>query len=305
MIHGIALLALFLAPVQESRLDPAELFAYDRSLPLESTDEVEEQTEGYTRFRITYRSAHGLRVTASLAHPKPETDELIPVLLLVHGLGGSRKDFREYEKVFVGAGYALFAIDAPGHGERRSEGEAPEFFGRHPYATRDLLIQAVIDCRRAIDYLSRTKQFDAKRIGYIGTSMGGKVGALLAGVDDRVQAPVLVVAGGDWKKMLESSKLPSVRKIRDDDPKKVEEYLRALDPVDPCRWVGRISPRPVLMINGDADSIVPPESNKALHAAAKEPKKVVWYKGDHMPSREEEQKLVGVVLEWLAANLKK
>jgi len=45
-------------------------------------------------------------------------------------------------------------------------------------------------------------------------------------------------------------------------------------------WVvDRIAPRPILIINSDADRLVPPEESLALYAAAGEPKRLVTLKG--------------------------
>jgi dipeptidyl aminopeptidase/acylaminoacyl peptidase len=135
--------------------------------------------------------------------------------------------------------------------------------------------------------------------------MGGILGAIFAGVDERVQAPVLLVAGGNWKIMMEKSVLSIFRENRENRPsKEIERALKAMEVVDPIHWVGRISPRPVLMINGDADDVVPVESNKALHEAAREPKKIIWYKGGHVPPAAELPNVLNSVLDWLNEHVK-
>ena len=54
-----------------------------------------------------------------------------------------------------------------------------------------------------------------------------------------------------------------------------------LEPVDPERFAPRISPRAVLIIYGTRDRVIVPEAGKALADAAREPKEVVTYPGDH------------------------
>jgi fermentation-respiration switch protein FrsA (DUF1100 family) len=51
---------------------------------------------------------------------------------------------------------------------------------------------------------------------------------------------------------------------------------------DPVKYVGRISPRPVLLQNGKADTVVAPAAAQALQDAARPPKTVLWYEGDHL-----------------------
>ncbi|MCS7191073.1 MAG: alpha/beta hydrolase, partial [Fimbriimonadales bacterium] len=114
----------------------------------------------------------------------------------------------------------------------------------------------------------------------------------------------LLVAGGNWKILMEQSALSLWRDAAKNNPQQVQEALRVMDVVDPIHWVGRIAPRPVLFINGDADNIVPVESNKALHEAAREPKKIVWYKGGHVPPPSDWFTVVNEVTRWLDTHLK-
>jgi fermentation-respiration switch protein FrsA (DUF1100 family) len=54
----------------------------------------------------------------------------------------------------------------------------------------------------------------------------------------------------------------------------------------PEAWIGRVSPRPVVLINTTDDERIPRASAEALHAAAREPKELVWLPGLHMqPNR--------------------
>jgi fermentation-respiration switch protein FrsA (DUF1100 family) len=55
---------------------------------------------------------------------------------------------------------------------------------------------------------------------------------------------------------------------------------------DPVRWVGKISPRPVLFVRGDQDTIVPPKMTERLFEAANEPKRIIRMAGaDHLQMR--------------------
>ena len=55
---------------------------------------------------------------------------------------------------------------------------------------------------------------------------------------------------------------------------------------DPARWIGKISPRPVLIVHGDADRIVPVRMSRVLFERAKEPKKLLIIPGaDHLQCR--------------------
>ncbi len=69
------------------------------------------------------------------------------------------------------------------------------------------------------------------------------------------------------------------------DSQKADSLLAQffLGQLDPVTYAPYISPRPVWMINGRQDFIVPPAAAQALQDAARDPKKVLWYDGGHMP----------------------
>lgn len=286
-----------------TKYDPDLIFGYDKTLPLSPQETPGEETADYRVIKVTYRSARDQRVPALLILPKQSSEERLPCVILMHGLGGDKRMFQMLWGSLTRAGFALFAIDAQYHGERKPSDDIP-FFGMYPYRSRDALIQTVIDLRRGVDYLQTRQEIDPNRIGYIGASMGGIIGSMFAGGDERVKAPVLLVAGGDWKILMERSTLSMWRDAARNNPQQMQEALRVMDVVDPVNWVGRIAPRPVLFINGDADDVVPVDSNKALHNAAGEPKKIVWYKGGHVPPPTDWLTVIGEITRWLDTHLK-
>jgi fermentation-respiration switch protein FrsA (DUF1100 family) len=51
---------------------------------------------------------------------------------------------------------------------------------------------------------------------------------------------------------------------------------------DPVHYIAEISPRPILLQNGKADTVVAPAAAQALQDAARQPKTILWYEGDHL-----------------------
>jgi len=203
----------------------------------------------------------------------------MPVVMLQHGLGRSKEDMLtgSMQAVLVKAGFAGFAVDAALHGERKPAGSGTmtSFFS----ADKTPIYQTVADLRRGLDYLATVPEVDAKRIGYYGVSMGGMLGALVAGLDTRIKAPVLVLAWGDFGTLMETSDL--VKQAGSSLLLTPELVRQLLADVDPINFVGHISPRPVLLQNGKTDLHVPPAAAEPLHKAAKEPKTIRWYPGGH------------------------
>ena len=277
-----------------------QLYAYDRDLPLNVEVKEQQRGSGYVMYRVQYHSVHDKRVPAWWCVPttgKPP----YPCVIIMHGYGGDKNGLQMLAPVFALRGISTLAIDAEYHGDRKQPGS--DILSTYIYRNRDAFIQTVIDLRRAIDFLQSRPEIDGKRIGYIGLSMGGILGGILAGVDERLQAPILIVAGGDWGYLFANSQHPTAVTLREKnpelfkDPRKINEIV---GPIDPVNWVARISPRPLLMINGKDDPIVPRECTERLFAAAKEPKEILWLEGGHMPQPDA---VLRKVDEWLSQHL--
>lgn len=280
------------------------LFGYDKTLPLMAEEQAGTGGQSYTVTKVSYWSANNQQVPAVFVKPVDAKEgDRLPCVVLMHGLGQNKTALSILWGPFIKAGYALFSIDAQYHGDRKPKVPV-DLFGLSVYSTRDMLVQTVIDIRRGIDYLETRRDVDPARIGYAGFSMGGFLGTLVSAVDDRIQAPILALAGGDWKLMFENTKLPNAERARKEHPEAEALGESVLDPVDPIHWVARIAPRPILFVNGDHDSIVPVVSAKALQDAAVTPKEVFTYKGDHVPAFTEFPRVIEKMIAWLDTNVK-
>ncbi len=284
-------------------VDANDLFGYDKTIPLAAEEAAGVDSSTGRTTKLTYLSINNSRVPAVFVTPKDTAGKKFPAIIVMHGLGGEKNGLAILYSNFTKAGYCVFAIDAQYHGERASKPPI-ELFGANAYATRNMLIQTVVDLRRAVDFLETRPEVDPKRIGYIGFSMGGMLGTITCAVEPRIQAPILALAGGDFKLMFSLSKLPSAAKAKGVNDLDQATALRIMDPVDPIHYVARISPRPTLFINGDADTVVPVPCAKKLQDAAGPGKEVYTYKGEHVPAGAEFFKIVAKVNQWFDAHLK-
>ncbi|HYS94258.1 MAG TPA: alpha/beta hydrolase, partial [Candidatus Acidoferrales bacterium] len=74
-------------------------------------------------------------------------------------------------------------------------------------------------------------------------------------------------------------------------------------PLEPTRYIARIAPRPLLMVNGARDSLIPRANVDALYEAARQPKDILWVRSEHV--QPDETELIGAVSGWIAAWLAK
>jgi fermentation-respiration switch protein FrsA (DUF1100 family) len=101
--------------------------------------------------------------------------------------------------------------------------------------------------------------------------------------EPRIKSAVLWAAGGDWGKLLTTSKHQYAKRFQQPGQPSAAEIEALLGDVDPLTTIAKVSPRPLLFLNGDKDEIVPVACTDCLIAAAKEPKKRITFTGGHIP----------------------
>ena len=131
------------------------------------------------------------------------------------------------------------------------------------------------------EWLIARPDVDRARLGIFGASMGGSLVLQYAADNAELKAVVADCAFSSIRDTVETSVtfftgLPPFPFA----PMILFWMERELDvdadTIDAKRWVGRISPRPVFLLQGGADQVVSPESGKRLFEAAKDPKEL-WF----------------------------
>ena len=262
-----------------ARAEKTKLFAYDAKLPLAAQEGAIQDSGAFTTQAIHFASTNGQIVPALLCRPKNVAKP--PVLLYLHGLGMDKEGTRVLAMMAAPNGFAVLGIDAQYHGERKQPGV--EILSADLARTRQAVIQTVVDNRRALDYIRSRTDLDSNRVGLLGVSMGAILGSIVAGVDERLCSACLVVGGGRWDVILTQSHHEVSQQLRDQGVT-AEKAQQVLGDVDPINFIGMIAPRPVLMINGKTDDIIPKAATDALFAAAQMPKEIQWLDGGHIPS---------------------
>lgn len=116
-----------------------------------------------------------------------------PTLCLIHGFMGSPYLFNGLFfslPWFFRSGYDVLLYTMPFHGRRAEKGSPFSgygFFANGFSGFAEAMAQAVHDFRSVIDYLEFT---GVDRIALTGMSLGGYTSALIASVDDRIQAVI-------------------------------------------------------------------------------------------------------------------
>ena len=278
---------------------------------------------------VTFPSA-GLRLSGVVRVPegvKPGGRRA--AFLVLHGFGSNKNSptMLGPSKVLNDLGYVTLRFDMRGCGD--SEGERG----------RVICLEQVEDTRNALTFLAQHPAVDGTRIGLIGSSFGGAVSVYAGGVDARVAAVVSNGGWGDgerkfrgqhkspadWEhftKMLEDGRAHRAKTgtslmVPRYDIVPIPPHLRgnlAKDSIEmfPAETaqsmfdfraddvVGKIAPRPLLLIHAANDSVTPTNESIEMFKKAKQPAELHLLSDvDHFTFNEENPRLTNIVREWL------
>ena len=274
--------------------------------------------------------SNGLELAGVLQLPDGlKKGERRAAFLALHGFGSNKDggNVVTVSNLLTGLGYATLRFDMRGCGD--SQGARG----------RTICLEQVEDTRAALDYLSRNENVDARRIGVIGHSFGAAVAVYAAGVDSRIAACVSAGGWGNgvkkfrkqhespeaWAKfqgMLEEGRRRKARgqtmmvprydivPIRPElrhnlapgsileFPFDVVESMYAFRAND---VVGKIAPRPLLLLHPANDTVTPTEQSVDLFALAGQPTDLHLVAGvDHFMFSEGNTLVINLLRDWLA-----
>lgn len=187
-------------------------------------------------------------------------------VILLHGYGNSRPQLLPHADYLHRAGYHVLLIDFRNRGE--SGGDVVTIGAMEP-----------LDVRGAVSYLRTRAEVDPARIAVQGVSLGASAGILAAVFDQRIAAVVAESAFTDLAGTIARSfthfiglpSFPFTPVTLFIAERRLGARAANVRPVDAIRDIGG---RPVLLIDGLQDDIVPPNSGRRLYAAAPGPKEL-------------------------------
>ena len=279
--------------------------------------------------RVHFTSA-GLRLSGILHFPSDlKPGERRPAFMVLHGFG-SNKDSgvsRTAAELFASLGYVALRFDMRGCGE--SEGQRG----------RVICLEQVEDTRSALNFLQSRADVIKERIAVYGQSFGAAVAVYAAGVEPRIAACVATGGWGHGEKkfrkqhespeawarftaMLEKGRAMKKRgetlmvprydivPIRPElrghlAPGSILEFpfevVESMYAFTANEVVGRIAPRPLLLIHAAHDTVTPTEQSIELFQYAGQPTDLHLVAGvDHFLLSEGNALVMDIVRGWLA-----
>lgn len=274
----------FYADLAQQR-DPAVAFPAPASTPRISSRPANPIAEWLAHGRV-----HNLRFTSSFEAVNPalrdkcrtyERNNVVraqhwrhddgphPTLCVIHGFMGSAyfaNGLFLSLPWFYRSGYDVLLYTLPFHGRRAENGSPFSGYGyfAHGFAGfAEAMAQAVHDFRSLIDHLEFT---GVDRIALTGISLGGYTSALLASVDDRIQAVIpnvpVVTPDRTVDEWFPANKLVALnRRVAHTDP---ELSAAATMYSSPLNYAPLVPKNRRLIITGLGDRLAPPQQAELL-----------------------------------------
>ena len=196
----------------------------------------------------------------------PAADKEGAAIILVHGQGGTREEMLTSAQILAQDGFGVLIFDFRNHGE--SDG-----------TVSSLGYLESIDIQAAAQHLATFPEVNPAKIGILGRSMGAAATVIASAQIPEIKAVVIESAFTSLQDNLEHSLFALTGYPPILYPRLVvwfaeRETQLPFDKANPVEEIGKISPRPILIIHGALDPLIPVENAYALYEAAGLPKEL-------------------------------
>ncbi|MEL7451284.1 MAG: alpha/beta fold hydrolase, partial [Pseudomonadota bacterium] len=208
LLTAISVKAQDVSPVldRESRELLDEWLSIDLRFPVDAARTSMEADATGQRYRVEFTSDDGQRVNGVLAMPA-DVNGPVPLALALHPMGTDLTIWARDDTPLFGDdisthlrsyGYAVLALDARLHGERKLDGIGPREIialahGENPRPYHQMIANSVRDYRLALRWADEQPDLDTSAVFATGYSMGAQMTLLLASVEPRISSVLVMV----------------------------------------------------------------------------------------------------------------
>jgi len=259
-------------------------FSYDTAAPLHYVDHgrINKRSARIAVHDVSFSSG-GRAVQGYLVVPRGADGR--PAVVFVHGAGGDRTELLGAAVELARRNVVALTITTPS----RAVSGTPHTIEGLLAQARSLTVNDVVAVRRSVDVLQTLPEVDSHRIGYLGWSFGGRLGAVVAAADPRIDALVLVSAGAEpLSAFVAQAPVAARGRVR-----------TVLGSVDPLRYIAWAKAGSLLLEDGRRDEVVPHAALLNVVHAAPSGTRVRWYDAPHALN----QRAYREAFDWLDAKL--
>lgn len=254
-------------------------FSYERAANTYQVRTVGEKSR-YTIKRVKFDSQVNVMEPHRIEldyYDLPDEDP-VPVIVVLPILGGGNTFAKIFAAHFARRGYAAVIVHRQQQYKRVDELKK----------LNGMFKQIVLDHMQALDWIETQPDLDQNRIGIFGISAGGIKATLIHCLEDRIDAAVTALAGGDIPYIFSYSTEKRIakkrRKILAEHSVTQDELYKILSDEfqhDPLKYAKYADARKTLLILGAFDQVVPYKKGLELRKALGDPKTVVLPTGHY------------------------
>lgn len=222
---------------------------------------------------LTVKNREGFVVECGMLTPRDGVAKHPAIILL----GGKATGKYAVNYVLGITGVVIIAVDYPY--TPRDAYTITNFLYDVP-AIRNALIDMIPSIMLVTDYLQTREDVDTSRIVLLGYSFGAPLVPCVVAHDRRSAVAAMVYGGGDLRSLI-------AHNVGRYESEPIARSVGALGgfllrPLEPMRYIDRVAPTPLVMINGTDDEQVPRHNAELLFNAAGEPKAIRWLESGHV-----------------------
>lgn len=191
----------------------------------------------------------------SLRFRPVNSDHPLPTIIYYHGWSSNKEYQRFKAHIIASYGYQVIVPDCIYHGERNPIDYEKESMLEKYFP--EIILNSIKEAPILIDYIKKIKMTDSKKIAIMGTSMGGFISS---GIFTKHQIfKTLIVFNGAcaWGELLTFDE----QKNSDQNWDYQDELVR----YNPADNLDQLNNRPILLLHGDSDSLVPIDAQRYFY----------------------------------------
>lgn len=198
-----------------------------------------------------------------------------PAVVLLAGTSTGRK---AVDRMPPQKNMMVIALDYPEVLKLDFSNEAATF--KTLWEVRESAMHMVANVLLAGDFVAKQQMVNPERVALVGIGPGALICAAAAAADNQNQFShvALFQVGAGIGGLIEAN----ARRLKLPVPAvtagHIGEWL--FKPLEPARYVGHLGSRPLTILNGKNDSWMPAAAAQKLFDRAREPKKLIWLKGE-------------------------
>lgn len=216
---------------------------------------VVEENENFSVSKVIFKGAEGKDIYGLFFIPnKKEYDAVI----ILPGAEGSKESRRFYGEMLIEMGYGALILDQRGIGE--TGGELLSFADDlYAFSKREGTNQAfmALDAVKAVGFLKEIK--GVRDVAILGESMGGRTAIIATALNETIKGVIVISSAGLFGSLGNDV---------------ADQYLSF---INPNTYIGKISPRRILMLHSINDSVISLAEAQRTFLLAKEPKEFVQF----------------------------